>query len=729
MKIKRPIFFLLLFLFVLGFLILREKFSVIDVELRESPVLTESNKNLVSSPIDPPHGLEIPSGSTVEIELPFEKSINTNGFSIYFPGNWHAVSSYLATDFDVYFQERNKNWTLAEEVKNYSSSSFRLRLPRNQEISAFKLVFHKAAFSNVVQIADLRFFQEKKSTFFTGLAFFLDSQNKSLAAYGVYSALFLLLLLIPGYALIFLLNKKFQKIPSDVEVRLIFSPIVSILILAPLSILYMLTHLDMILYLYLPILFGSAIVLLKNRLFRDFLRAKFYLFLVITVLLIVSALQAQRDFLFNKDYVEKYLDKLEFIPSGYSGGYFGYHIDNTRQWGIARTYLHHTPIYSEAADRYRLGDKGDSALNRTPLLPIILVPIIKIFGESHFVYQRFLNVLMSFLYPGIYLLIKKIFNKRTAQVTSILVLLSVHLTFLPLNAEIYLKYFSIYPVFLAMYLVMNNGRGSLRFLLAGLLLGIAFLIHPLNLLLAATIFVYYLAHYGLSKESFIKCLLSFLPVLLFATGWYLLTLYIKNDSAGVVPVQNLYVAIVTSPNGYNLFNKLINFINIFIPDILLKNIDPSWGISKTLLLNFLKYSLIYSVSPLMFLFALLQLDSKNLRRYSLPLWFGFGPLILFFVLSSGYTYGGHALLYSFCLPFLFGFIVETLWPTPPIFRTFILISFPLFSLYSLYRWSGVIITLNFKSVIVGSLYIVTFILYLLLSLILTKLSLSRSHQI
>lgn len=725
---KKIISFSLLFLFVLGFLALRENFTVVDVELNEALVLTQSNRMLVSSPIDPPYELAIPSGGTAAIELPFEKPINTNGFSIYFPGNWHAISSYLATDFDIYYQEKGRSWILANQTRNYSSSSFKFRLPQNKDVLAFKLVIHKAAFNNTVQITDLRFFQEQKSTFLRGLIFFLDSQNKSLAAYGFYTALFLLLLLIPGYALLSilrnkLLRNKFQKTPSNIETRLIFAPIISILILALLSVLFMLTRIDTILYLYLPIVFAGVIYVLKHQLYRDILQAKFCLFLVITVLLIVSVLQAQREFLFNKDYVEKYLDKLEFIPSGFSGGYFGYHIDNTRQWGIARSFLHHAPVFSEAAYRYRLGDKGDSALNRTPFLPIILVPVLKIFGESHFVYQRFLNVLMSFLYPAFYLLIKAIFNRKTAKVTSLLMLLSVHITFQTFNAEIYPKYFSIYPVVLVIFLITKKDSGNLKFILIGLLLGMAFLTHPLNLILTAAIFLYYLACNGLSKKSLIKCFYSFFPTLLLAVGWNILTSYIKNNSAGVVPVQNIYVADVIGQSGFNLFNKLINFVNLFIPDILLRRTDPSLGILKTLLNNFLRYSLISAITPLMFLFAVLQLDRKNLRRYSLPLWFGLGPQIIIFMLLNSYSYGGHVLF--FYLPFLFGFIVETLWPTPLIFRIFILISFPLFSLYSLYRWSGVIITFGYKSDLISFLYTETFVIYLLLSLILVKLSLSR----
>ncbi len=678
------------------------------------------DEKLLASPISEKHfGIAVSKDRPAIIEFPFSQVVNLSGFSVYFYGNLHSVSSYLAENFKVYYKN-NHQWRLVDIIQGNRSSHYALKMDENKEIRAFKLVISKATIDNSVELGDLKFYIKRSASFAQGVTNFINYHSKGFLSYVWYTFIFYLILLIPGYTLLHFISNPL-KINLDVNYKIVFSPIISIVILAVLSSAFIFTKIALFLDIYIPFFVISLFLFLRLGLYKELKKGIFPLFIIASVLFIVNLLQAERDFLFNLDYIEKYLDQLKFIPL--RGGYYGYHADNTLQWGIARSFLHQVPIFSEEAENYRLGHGGVSVFARTPLLPVVVTPILKLFGESHFIYQRFLNVLMSLYYGGAYLLVKSYFSKRTAKIVTVLMLLSVHLTYQTFNTEIYLKYFAIYPIFLALILINKESR--LSNLIVGLLIAISFFIHPMALIFIAVLFFVYLKRYRISQKFFEKSFVSFFPTFLLFIGWTLFARYMKLKAGlDTLNGKNIYIEKIFSFRLEYLFNKLINVINIFVPDVLLRGFNGTMSDPKFLnyfIATFLRFSIISALSPIFIIIIIFSLINKQSKKYWEPLCLGVGPLIIFLFALHAYSLGGYAIVYPFILPFLFGFIVSQLNPMNFEKRLLVLVSYPLFMLLPLYYFSGIFIGMRYASISVSILLGVIILTYIFLTFLLLQL--------
>jgi len=692
------------------------------IEDNDAFSLFVGDQKLLESPISGDYlRVAASEDNPANIELPFSQPVSLNGFSLFFPGDLHAVSSYLAEDFDIYFKGDKNDWVLIDSVQGNRASHYTLRMDKNKDVKSFKLVINKAAFDNSIGIGDLKFYVKSPTSFPQGVANFINDHRKGFLSYLGYTFIFYFILLIPGYVLLHLIDNRL-KINCHVEDKIAFSPIISVLILAILSLAYIFTEIGQFIEIYVLIFVISLFLFLRLGLYKELKKGIFFLFIIASILLIANLLQAERDFLFNLDYIEKYLDQLKFIPL--RGGYYGYHIDNTRSWGIARSFLHHAPVFSEEAKSYRLGESGFSVFDRTPFLSVVTVSILKLFGESHFIYQRFLNVLMALYYGAAYLVVKSFFSKHTAKIVSVLMLLSVHLTYHMLNVEIYLKYFAMYPMFLAFALISEKNSPKMKpnSLIIGLLVALSFFIHPMALIFMAVLFFIYLKRDRISKVFLTKSVATFFPAFVLFCGWAFFSNYMKQKSGlDLSQSRNIYVERLSTFSLSSFLNRLINLINIFIPNILLKGIDKEIGFLRQWIILFLRFSIVSVLTPGIFLAGVLRLKRKHLKKYWQSLWLGIGPIIILLIVLPDYSIGEYALSYQFSLPFLLGFIVEQLNLVSVGKRLLIFVSYPLFMLVPLYYFSGVFIGIRYASLSVGVLFVAIILTYILLSLILLKL--------
>lgn len=719
-------------LLFIGIYFLSTKIRISDsIEDASVPKLLLGKSELLNPPIGTGYSVHISETTPVEIEFPFVSPVSLSGFSVFFPGNLHLVSSYLPREFKVYFKSMNDQWNLLDTKTDNRQSVYQYKDKNNLYVKAFKISISKAAFDDSVQISDLKFYRKQNISLLDFSFAFFNRHNKDFISYLILTLFLFFFIVIPGYAFLVIAKERWSfDVPRDF--RLILAPVFSIIFLGLVTMLYLIVNSTYWFYLYLG-LFGSSVVFLgKRRFFEQFFsESKWSLLIIFLVLLAVNSFQAKRDFLYNLNYVEPYLDRLEFIPI--RGGYFGYHADNTLPWGIAREFLHRAPLFSEAADRYRMEGDGNNVLDRTPLLPLITTPILFFFGESHFVYQRFLNVLMSLYYGASFLLLAKMFSNRTARITSLLLLLSGHITFQIFNTEVYYKYFSIYPVLLALFVWRDKSIyvSRYKFLLTGSLLATAYFIHPMTIFFSTLLFVAHLFENRFSRRFITDSLTTFLPLVFLVMTWAGFTYFAKEFFANG---EQTRIGIYES--GFILFeveslkNVYYNFVNFFIPDILSKSGSFTSFFSKNYYIGqFLRNSLIAATTPLMFTWLILSLTKSWVwRKYCFQLLFGIGPVILYLIFLRQYSLGLHAVFYPFILPFLLGLVVELLNERGKFFQSILILSFPLFSLLYLRYLSGTFSALRYLSPIVRSVTYAVLAVYLVGTILLSIQILHKENK-
>lgn len=711
-----------IFLFI-GIYFLSTKIGVsANVEDISARKLFSGKPELLNPPVGAGYSVYVSETKPVEIEFPFTAPVSLSGFSVFFPGNLHIVSSYLPREFKVYFKSTDDKWNLLDTKTDNRQSVYQYNNKNNLLVKAFKINISKAAFDDSIQVSDLKFYSRQKVSLLDFCIAFIDGHIKDFVSYLIFSLILFFFIVIPGYALLGIAREKCGiEVPK--EYKLILAPIFSILSLGLVTTIYLIANSIYWFYLYLFLFCSSVFFLGKRRLFGQiFSEAKWPLLVIFLVLLGVNSLQAKRDFLYNLNYIEPYLDRLEFIPI--KGGYFGYHADNTLPWGIAREFLHRAPLFSEAADKYRLEGDGNNVLDRTPLLPLITTPILFFFGESHFVYQRFLNVLMSLYYGAAFLLLAKIFSDKTAKITALLLLLSGHITFQIINTEVYYKYFSIYPIFLALYLWKDKSIyvSRYKFPLIGLLLATAYFIHPMTIFFSGLLASAFLFEKRFSRRSLSEALMTFLPLVLLALIWAAFSNYAKGFIANGVRTRiGIYESDFILFKTESLKNVYYNSVNFFIPDILSKSgAFTNFFSKKYFIEQFLRHSLISAITPFLFVWLVISLIMTRVwRRYYFQLMFGIGPIILYLIFLRQYSLGLHAVFYPFMLPFLLGLAVELLKKRKRLFQSISILSFPLFSLLFLHYLSGTFSPLRYLSPAVRVMTYPILIVYLIGAILLS----------
>lgn len=700
------------------------KYEEIDVKLlfigeADGP----GGEGAFSSPISERHaGVRVSGDKEAEINLTFRQPISFDSFSLFFKGNLHSVSSYLAEDFDVYYKDKSDRWRKIDQVRGNRSSVYRFYSPVTLSTDSIKIRISKAPFFDIVTYGDLKFYKGYRVGFLEGIEKFFFEQRKSLPAYLFYSFLFYILLLIPGYVTLDLIGRRRNNF-IDAEYKIVFAPVITIVLLFLIALIYLLIGKLSILNFYWIIFVFSLFIFLNRRLYKEISSSKFLLFLIGTILLITFLIQAQRDYLFNLQYIEKYLDELEFIPL--RGGYYGYHADNTRPWGIARLLLDRKPIFGTHTEDYLMGCAPKEVLDRTPLLPMVAMVILHIFGKSHFIYQRFLNVLAALYYGGAYILLRTYFSRRVAKIGSILILLNVPLTFLAFNAEVYYKYFAIFPMLLAFILFFKEKNE--KSLLIGALIGIGFLIHPITLFFSAVLFILYFLKCRFTHQFFKKATAAFSILIILFVCWSLISYYLKAEAS--ISEKNVYLGQITTINYETVKNKLENLLNIFIPNILLK--QPDGGSIRLMSQDFwipvARFSIISNLTPAIFILFLIYFG-KNIRNNLEILLMAITPLLIYIILYPDYTFKHHYLLYPFVIPCFLGCVTSGLIEEKRLIRLVVFGSYPLFMFIGLYFFSGVFVTMQYTSFVIHGLFWGIILLYTFLSLLLIKIGACDSNR-
>jgi hypothetical protein len=668
------------------------KYEEIDVRpLFKGPPGDPFGEGAFSSPIAAEHsGIALSPGEQGEIDFIFQKPISFDSFSLFFKGNLHSISSFLAEDFDVYCHDEQGNLKKIDVVKGNKSSVYQFYSSEELKTDAVKIVVYKAPANNMVAFGDLKFYRKERINFLSGLKIFLFEKRKTLPFYLFFSFFFYLFLVLPGYLLFDVFSKRIRLF-RDNDAKVVFAPVLSLACLFIVALIYLLTGFKKALDLYGIFFIVAGFFFIKRRLYKKILAAKFPLLLISLFLLIVLFLQAQRDYLFNLPYIEKYLDKLEVIPLHSS--YYGYHSDNTSQWRIAKLFLKKIPLSADIAEDYLMGFKPEEVLNRTPFFPLATMVILHLFGGSHFIYQRFLNVLAGLYYGAIYLLLKAFFPRRVAKIGSLLVLLNVPLTFLTANAELYFKYFSIYPVFLAivLFLKQKDSRG----MLIGLLCGLAFFIHPYTLPFSITLLLLFLLRYRMTRTFFKKTVPILLVLALLFSYWVLSPRIFgakKNFDDYTYHFEELI-----KPQKDIVKVKLVNLLNLFIPVVVLES-SPTKELSPKSILTafeFLRYSLITNLSPL-FILLLGYFWLKNFRRDLQKIVLALVPLLIFWLFYlrdyRWNNYGGaYFLIYPFVIPLLLAYVADKLLKKRLAIRLGTFFTYPIFMFWMLRMIGGVFV--------------------------------------
>lgn len=470
-------------------------------------------------------------------------------------------------------------------------------------------------------------------------------------------------------------------------------------------------------YLFYLVLLTALFI--KFKLYRDLMKVRFPIFLMLSAVFIAILLQFYRESMFNLPYIERYLETLPNMPLK---GYYGYHTDNTLPWGTARAFLRRVSIFSEAGSNLRLGQAVTSVLDRVPFLSALLVPILAIFGEGHFIYQQFMNVLAALYYGGAYLLVTTHFSRKTAKMVGLFMLLGKELTYKMANVEIFYKYFAIYISLLAFICYAKEIR--YKYLFVGLLLALSFLAHPMTLISAASLGVWCIVSQRPSKKIVKNWLIMFLPTVVLVAVAVFYGRHLRQSfgpSAG--EGGNIFLRHLITLDKTFIFNKLVNAINIFLPDVLWRgyrltaNQGSFWNYYRS---TFLSHSLVAALSPLLFAFGLFSLKKNLLVRYRMPLWFAVGPLIVFLLAFHKYSLGGYVALYPFSLPLLLGFIVTQIYKLKLKARVLLGLSYPLFMFLALYynswifnemKFSSSIIDLAFRAIIFSYIFLVFVLTY------------------
>jgi len=661
------------------------------------------------------------------IKFCFKKPISFDGFSIFFPGNFHSVSSMLAKDFEVYYLNEKNELVLLDKVKNNSSPLYWLKTKSRITTTEFQIVVNKPAFYNEnltgdIWYKDVKFFKKEKVSFWEGVKYFLSEKSDSLPAYWFYYLIFLVILFLPGEVIIYF-YEKFKKTKLDADFKLVISPLFSLLLLSSSVFFYVISGYRVFLNTLWLFIVVAIFVFIKNKIWYEVWESKMPLFFIVLALAINFLTIAHRDYLFNMQYIGKYLDSLRPIPNE---GYIGYFADNYYPWRIARVYSNRMHFSSPEA-KSLLGET--SIFDRTPLYPLMIAGILNFFGEGHFIYQRFIEVVGVIIYGVYYVLFKKYFSPKVALLTSFLLILNVQLSWMPFNAEFFYKYFSNYPILIAYILVLTK-KDFNKFLIA-FLVGLSFLIHPHTGFYGATLLILYFFRYRNIKR-FIKATYPILFCMFFLFFlWIVLPIIFQGNSGGRLgPTFNKYFSGENMlPDGNFVLNKVINLINLFIPNFLLDGIlgGKISFLSREFKTELLRYSIITNLTPAFFILFFLFLI-KRFRKHSEIIILGLVPLFLFWLIYLNkynfyFHYGGlYFTLYPATLPIIFACGVSYLIKKKKYLRHIVFASYFLFMAINLYYISG-----NFHgamrcvSTTVNFLLYSIVLVYLILSLFLIKI--------
>jgi len=600
------------------------------------------------------------------ITIDFKEPFSFTGFSMYFPGD-HIQPSYAPKDLAVYyfdsFYQKQILDTIHDNTKPYYEFHANKPIEATKiEIAVSSVLYPDNNNTGSVLYTDLRFYTTQKTNLF---GFIKNTLSQSKMTWPFYWLLYLIssiLLFVPGFVVIdFFARRKKHVLHSDT--LLIFGPIFAILAISLMVVLYVLSSLSVFLYLYPIFCLVAFTIFIHKKHYLKLKHSKQLLVFIFLNIFLVFLVMARRDYLFNLPYIEQYLSQFNssYVPAG---SYLGYFDDNMFPWRISRLILHRYPLQSPMAQQLLA---NTSLFERTPILPLISTQMLILFGENHFIYQRFFEVLTILPFISFFVLFKRMYGKKLSSIVQVMMLIHIQLRYLAFNSEHAYKYFSIYPIILALF-VFFSSNSKYKHLSVALLVSLSFLIHPSTLIYVLVIGCLYLWKYKFSF-CFVK---NIMPAVIFSvillTSWLYIPRYLY--SLFNLPQQSSrYINDLQLTGDNFLVSKLKGLSVLLIPSTQsISSPDDSYALTSIDYVHrFFDYSFLANLTPV---FAvLLAIKMFQVKKEDMPLLLlGFLPLIFHWLIyvhrydtlfNQG---GGYFFYYSFCLPFLFVFGVKQIIP-------------------------------------------------------------------
>lgn len=589
---------------------------------------------------------EISSSSHKSLKIEFKSPVKFDAFSFVSVGNMAGVASFSPRDFNVH-SIKNDKAALLKEIRNNTDPEIFIKLSDPQTIDGIVLEFIIANQFNTVSISDFSLYTKSTVGFIDYLVYLNSKYSKGVLYYFIITFVLLLYLFVPGVVILKTLLKKYLN-GFSLGFTYVLGPIISIFILFILGCITVISGLNLFLHAYSLLFIICFFFFIQKKYYLDLYIRRKLIFYLLLILFFLNITQAHRDYILGLPFAEKYLDSVKEMP--FTGGYYGYHVDNTRTWGFSRILLERVPLDNSLAQNYIFGEQIKTVFDRTPLASISYMPILSSFGKSHFFYQRYLNVLVFCFFLSVFYLISNLFNRKVAYLTHLCILLNVPLLLQVFSTERHLKYFAFYPLLLTFYFIYKK-----KIVWASFTLFMAYFIHPSVLLFIPTILLCVLFIFGLNKSTVWRLLYLVLPTSIFFIVWNaFVSLYIYQVLfQGEISANNMYISRVNDFSSTYVLDKISNAFSVFIPGIFKESF--SFMYSREYLQRILNYSLLSSVSPLVVYYAI-----KNIFVERTELKFAIIltviPYITFLVYIPNYTNGTNFIqIYPILIPLLFAF--------------------------------------------------------------------------
>lgn len=645
------------------------------------------------------------SPQSLEIELPNSfKQIDS--FSLYFLGNLHSTSAFSPIDFTVFFLDSNKKVLHKQVFKDYRNNKLTITNNALSDTNIIRFEISKAV-GDTISLGEIKFFKLQNVSLIKYINNYVTLNNKNFLFYIVYTIIFYFYLIIPGLVVLNLFEKKYKY--RD-DIKYLLALIFSLLTLFLIGLLFIAFQNTIILHLYSLLFLISTPYFIYKKQYLIFFKIKKVLFIQGLVLVLLILLQAFREYLFNLNNIEYYIDTLIAYP--YEGGYFGYHADNTLVWGISRVFLNKAPLYSDLADKLRIGWNGNSFFDRTPMLHILLVPILKLFGESHFIYQRFITLIVSFYYVSVLSLSISLTNRKNiAYIATYIIILSSVLTLSFNNVEIFLKLIAAIPLLIGLSIYFKNKQYKWDIFLTSFLIMVSVLFHMLNVLFLPGFAIYMLFSQKLNYKNVLKVVQITFPTIIILIIWVVIAYIFKQNETINNTHQNLYIDRILNTENKTLLSlitvRIINMVNVFIPDIKLQviqgnKLEISYWLSY--LINFMKYSFFSVITPFLFLYALFSTTKKKLVNNLWVLFLGVMPFVTYIILHNSYNRGGSILVMQISIPFLLIFTLNLITTPTTLVKWILASSVIVWNLIAYFFTSGLFTNVKYINPVLFTLF-------------------------
>lgn len=509
------------------------------------------------------------------IELEWGEPKIIDKLTIIFGGNRYAVDYKIQT-------WNGKSWDDRIVVTGNNSGPVTHYFNDKKGISTFKLRFYitKTAVGDHFQrISEVYVFEKRVSDISNIISGYLFNPIKVFFAYLSYPFLFLIVLFMPGYVLLNLFSK---SLTHDEKFALSFA--LTIFIILALTVLCLGTKFLHGLY-FLPGLFMlSLYVFVKKKMYLELKNVEkpilFVLILSIAFIIFYNFLILKLGFQFQADYL---------IP-----------------WGTAKVFMYNLDFKSNEAVNYlcwwNISDK-------TPLLGVITIPFLKIFGDNFFIFQMISIVCACLLFMPFFILVRELFGKKIAIFAMLFFFINPYYIYYSVTHQH--RWLTTYFIFLYVHflLLANKCNSKNLYLLAGFCAGLGYMTHPIALPYIVGGLLYTLLHNYSFKRKALNLTYTLSILSIFIIPWifwvhyfgshsvfYLYPFSVQGGGQALISPNSIIPEFLKTPVSEILGIRLWNLLGTFL-------YDPKSGINLAIDLNFYVYTLTGATMLTLFFFS------------------------------------------------------------------------------------------------------------------------------